>query len=255
MGRPIKQKWLNPQPLNYGQGAGAGLVLGSSVGGQQIAADVSGNITLNSLTKGLGYYTGNVYAQIAGPNMDDGTQATIDTVHLWANGAVKAFHLSNAGAGYTTTNPAITVYAPGLNGNTTPATATATLANHGKTAAIRGNAWFTGTTTGDYFADFIKQRGSHTFVMANVAGLNQVKQTLRLESTNNTGSSSSYAGLGPTAAGNVTIGAEFADGSTFQVKKITDRKVWSNDGHIYKWSLTTSANVSASNITVKVDSI
>jgi hypothetical protein len=250
MGRPIKQKWLNPQPLNYGQGAGAGVV-NHSVGGNQIAADGAGNIVLHSLTKGLGYYAANVRATIAAPDMDNGTQATVSSVYLWANGAVHSVALGNAGSGYTTTYPAITFF----EGNSSTASATATLTGHGITAAIRGNAWFTGTTTGDYYADFLKQRGSHTYVMANAAGPNQVSQTLRLESTNNTGTGGDFSTLGPTAAGNVTIGAQFADGSTFQVKKITDRKVWSNDGHIYKWSLTTSANVSASNITVQVDSV
>lgn len=249
MGRPIKQKWLNPQPIGYGQGAGAGVV-NHSVGGNMIAAS-SGNIVLNSLTKGLGYYVANVTATIAAPDMDNGTQATVSTVYLWANGAVKAVGLSNAGSGYTTANPAITFY----EGNTNPASATATTVGHGITAAIRGNAWFTGTTTGDYNADFLKQRGSHSFVMANVAGPNQAKQTLRLESTNNTGTGGSYAALGPTSAGNVTIGAQFADGSTFQVKKITDRVVHSNDGHVYKWGFGSAANVSVGNITVQIDSI
>ena len=250
MGRPIKQKWLNPQPIGYGQGAGAGVVNSASVGGNMIAS-TGGNIVLHSLTKGLGYYQANVRATIAAPDMDDGTQATVSQVYLWANGAVKAVGLGNAGAGYTTQYPAITFF----EGNTNPASATATLTGHGVTAAIRGNAWFTGTTTGDYYADFIKQRGSHRFVMANAAGANQVTQTLRMESTNNTGTSNDFSTLGPTAAGNVTICAAFTDGSTFQVKKITDRLVYSNDGHAYKWSLTTSANVSATDITVQVDSV
>ena len=250
MGRPIKQKYLNPQPIGYGQGAGAGVESNTSVGGKMIAS-TSGNITLNSLTRGTGYYSANVSATIAAPDMDNGTRATVSTVYLFANGAVKSVGLNNAGSGYTTTHPAITFF--GANGGA--ASATATLTNHGVTAAIRGNAWFTGTTTGDYNADFLKQRGSRRYTMANVAGANQVTQTLRLESTNTTGTSSSYAALGPTAAGNVTVGAEFADGSTFQVKKITDRKVWSNTGGIYKWSFSTAANVSASNITVKIDSI
>ena len=250
MGRPIKQKYLNPQPIGYGQGAGAGVVSNTSVGGQMIAS-TSGNITLNSLTRGTGYYSANVSATIAAPDMDDGTRATVSTVYLFANGAVKSVGLNNAGSGYTTTNPAITFF----GANSGAASATATLANHGVTPAIRGNAWFTGTTTGDYDADFLKQRGSHSFVMANVAGPNQEKQTLRLESTNNTGTGGSYAALGPTSAGNVTIGAQFADGSTFQVKKITDRVVHSNDGHVYKWGFGSAANVSVGNITVQIDSI
>ena len=249
MGRPIKQKWLNPQPIGYGQGAGAGVV-NHSVGGNQIAAS-SGNIVLHSLTEGLGYYAANVTATIAAPNMDNGTRATVSAVYLWANGAVKAVGLGNAGSGYTTAYPAITFF----QGNTNPASATATIVGHGITAAIRGNAWFTGTTTGDYFADFLKQRGSRTFVMANAAGPNQVTQTLRMESTNTTGSSNDFSTLGPTAAGNVTICAAFADGSTFQIKKITDRTVHSNTGQVYKWSFGTAANVSASNITVTIDSI
>ena len=248
MGRPIKQKYLNPQPIGYGQGAGAGVVSNASVGGQKIAS-TSGNITLNSITIGSVYYAANVSATIAAPDLDDGTQATVSTVYLFANGAVKSVGLNNAGSGYTTTHPAITFF----GANSGAASATATLANHGVTPAIRGNAWFTGTTTGDYNADFVKQRGGKSFVMANATA---VHQTLKLQGNiTATGSSSSYAALGPTHAGFVTIGAQFADGSTFAISKITDRVAHSATGKVYKWSLSTSANVSASNITVQIDSI
>jgi hypothetical protein len=248
MGRPIKQKYLNPQAIGYGQGAGAGVVSNASVGGQKIAS-TSGNITHNSITRGTGYYTANVSATIAAPNLDDGTQATVSTVYLFANGAVKSVGLNNAGSGYTTTHPAITFF----GANSGAASATATLANHGITAAIRGNAWFTGTTTGDYNADFIRQRGSKSFVMANATA---VHQTIKLQGNiATTGASGDYSVIGPKYAGFLTIGAQFADGSTFAISKITDRVVHSSTGNVYKWSFSTAANVSASNITVKIDSI
>jgi hypothetical protein len=246
MGRPIKQKWLNPQTYTYGQGQGAGVLGG--VGGQKIAA-TSGNITLNSITRGTGYYAANVSATIAAPDLDDGVRATVSTVYLFANGAVKSVGLGTVGSGYTTTNPAITFF----GANSGAASATATLANANWTPAIRGNAWFTGTTTGDYNADFVRQRGSKSFIMANATA---VHQTLKLQSNiATTGTGSSYSTLGPQHAGFVTIGAEFADGSTFAISKITDRVVHSSTGQVYKWTFGTAANVSASNITVKINNV
>jgi hypothetical protein len=245
MGRPIKKKYYNPAPYGYSP-QGDGAVSGSaSIGGEQIAAGVDGNITLNSLTKGLGYYTGNVYAQIAAPLLADGTQATIDVVHLWANGAVKAFHLDNPGKGYTVANPAITVYAPGLNGNTTPATATATLTASTSAPAIRANVFFTGASSGDWNADMIKQRGSKTWVCKNAS----YTQTVKLVTND--------ANLNPYSAGTMTMIGTFADASQFSIAKITDRKVYSSTGQSYKWtfdSVSGTGNVSTTNITVQVQS-
>jgi hypothetical protein len=241
MGRPIKKKYYNPAPYGYAT-QGDGAVSGSaSIGGEQIAANGSGNIVLNSLTKGLGYYTGNVYAQIAAPLLADGTQATIDVVHLWANGAVKAFHLGNPGKGYTTANPAITVYAPGLNGNTTPATATATLTTSTSAPAIRANVFFTGASSGDWNADMIKQRGSKSWVCKNAS----YTETVNLVTSPNNN---------PYSSGTMTIIGTFDDSSQFSIAKITDRKVWSSTGQTYKWSFDAPANVSVTDITVQVQS-
>jgi hypothetical protein len=241
MGRPIKKKYYNPAPYNYAT-QGDGAVSGSaSIGGEQIAADGSGNIVLNTLTKGLGYYTGNVYAQIAAPSLANGTRATIDVVHLWANGAVKAFHLGNAGKGYTVANPAISVYAPGTNGNSSVASATATLTASTSAPAIRANVFFTGASYGDWNADMIKQRGSKSWVCQNASYTETVKL---VTSPNNN----------PYVSGTMTIIGTFADNSQFSIAKITDRKVWSSTGQIYKWSFDAPANVTVGNITVQVQS-
>ena len=240
MGRPIKKKYFNPAPLNTIGGDGA--VSGNlGVGGESIAVDGTGNLILNTLTVGIGYYSANASATIVAPALVDGTQATVSRVHLFANGAVKALTIGNAGTGYTVANPAITFF--GANSGT--ASATATLTANTSSASIRANVFFTGASYGDWNADIIKQRGSHSFVCKSATG---PLETVKLVTSPN---------LNPYVAGTVTITAIFDDSSTFNIKKITNRKVWSGDGHIYKWtfnSVSGTGNVSPSDITVQIQS-
>lgn len=244
MGRPIKKKYYNPAQIGYvpGDGAQSGNL---AVGGESILTDATGNVTLNSLTKGLGYFGANVYAQVAAPGLADGITAVVDKVHLWANGAVKAVHLSSIGSGYTAAHPAIAFYAPGTNGNTTPASATASLTTSTTESAIRANVFFTGASYGDWNADMVRQRGSKRWVCKNAT----YYETINLITND--------GNLNPCVAGTMTIISTFSDGSQFNVAKITDRKVYSATGQAYKWtfdSVSGTGNVSATDITVQVQS-
>lgn len=240
MGRPIKKKYYNPAPVGTvpGDGAKSGT---ASIGGEQIAVDAFGNISLNSITRGSGYSAGTVAATIVAPSLADGTQATISTVHLFANGAIKSLTLGNPGKGYTVANPAISF----TGANTGIASATATLTPSTSAPAIRANVFFTGASSGDWNADMVKQRGSKRWVCQNSSYTETVKLV-----TND-------ANLNPYSAGTMTVIATFADGSQFNIAKITDRKVYSSTGNSYKWtfdSVSGTGNVSTTNITVQVQS-
>lgn len=229
MGRPIKNKYINP----YGTGAKR-----PETGGEGVSS-TGGNVVLASITRGLGYYVGNVSATIAAPTLSDGVAASVGTVYLFANGAVKAVQLTNAGFGYLAA-PTISFF----NGNTNQATATATIDVSTTSAdSIKANCFFTGDSAGITTADILKQRGSKSFVCKN-----SVTQTLKLvvaPSANNN----------PVVGGTMTITATFADNSTFTIAKITDRLVYSSTGAKYKWNLGgVAANVSATDITVSVAS-
>ena len=178
---------------------------------------------------------------MSAPQLSNGTTATIDTVHLFANGAVKALTISNRGAGYTAA-PTVTFF----EGNTTPAAATIAIdASTTRANSILANCFFTGSSFGVTTADLLKARGARTFVAKNLAG---TSETLKLVTSPNNN---------PYIGGQMTITATFADDSTFSIAKITGRKVYSSTGQSYKWTLTTGgyANVSASDITVVVSSL
>lgn len=230
MGRPIKNKYINP----YGN-----IAKRPASGGEGVTV-TSANASPTFSNRGLGYYTGNVYATVSAPQLTGGTTATISTVHLFANGAVKALQISNAGSGYTAA-PTVTFF----EANTTPAAATiaidasTTLAN-----SITANCFFPGTSSGVLTADIKKARGARTFTVANAAGYSK---TLKLVTSPN---------LNPYSADTMTITADFIDTSTFNVAKITNRKVYSSTGQSYKWTISGApANVSASDITVRISSI
>ena len=222
MGRPIKNKYINP------------------VGGSGEAVTVtSANASPTFSNRGEGYYTGNVYATVSAPQLTGGTTATISTVHLFANGAVKALTINNAGAGYTAA-PTVTFF----EANTTPAAATIAI-NASSTGAnsILANCFFSTGSYGITTADILKARGARTFVCQTGATV----ETLKLVTSPNTN---------PYVSGTMTITADFIDESTFNVAKITNRKVYSSTGQSYKWTITGApANVSASDITVRISSI
>lgn len=83
-----------------------------------IATDVSGNLTNVTFSNiGLGYFDSNVTATISAPNTPAGVQATVNRVHLFANGAIKSVNVLNKGSGYLS-NPTLTISS---TGNTYPA--------------------------------------------------------------------------------------------------------------------------------------
>jgi hypothetical protein len=235
MGRPIDNRYINPYGANYTPGDGAQR---PGIGGESVTV-TSGNATASYGNRGLGYYTGNVYATVSLPQLTNGTRATISTVHLFANGAVKALAIGNAGSGYTAA-PTVTFF----EANTTPAAATIAIdVATTRANSILANCFFTGSSYGITTADILKARGARTFVCKN-----STTETLKLVTSPNNN---------PYVAGTMTITAKFDDNSAFNVAKITNRKVYSSTGKSYKWTLTTgaAANVSTSDITVVVSSL
>ena len=70
-----------------------------------------GNLAFTASNIGLGYYSANVSASIAPPDLKAGNTAVIGSVYLWANGAVQSVSITNAGTGYFTT-PVVTITGP-----------------------------------------------------------------------------------------------------------------------------------------------
>jgi hypothetical protein len=242
MGRPIQNKYINPAPAGYTPGDGA--KRGAGAGQGEGISVTSGNVVFASLTRGEGYFS-NVAVTTSAPNLAGGVRPTYGQVHLFANGAIKTVAVVSPGSGYTAA-PTLTF----TEANTSTATATLTIDVATTTAnSIRANCFFTGASSGVLTADILKARGARTFVVKNLAG---TSETLKLV-TNPTPSSN----LNPYSEGTMTITATFADASTFNVAKITNRLVYSLDGNKYKWTLTTgaAANVSATDITVVVSSV
>lgn len=224
MGRPIKNKYINP--------------VGGGAGGEAVTV-TSGNASPTFSDRGSGYFAANVSATVSAPTRTGGTTATISTVYLFANGAIKALGIGSAGSGYTAA-PTVTFF----GANSGPAAATVAINASTATAnTIVANCFFTNGSQGITTADLVKARGARTFVANNAGTL----QTLKLVTSPN---------LNPYSAGTLTITADFIDTSQFNVAKITNRKVYSSTGKSYKWTITGApANVSASDITVRISSI
>lgn len=236
MGRPIKNKYINP----YGAGTSQPFAKRPGIGGESVTGAIGANATATFGNIGLGYYSGNVSATVNAPELAGGTTATISTVHLFANGAVKALTIGNRGAGYTA-DPTVTFF----EANTYAATATIAIdAATTQANAILANCFFSTGSSGVLTADILKARGARTFLCKTGATV----ETLKLVTSPN---------ANPYVSGTMTITATFADASTFNVAKITNRKVYSSTGQSYKWTLTTgsAANVSATDITVVVSSL
>jgi hypothetical protein len=227
MGRPIKAKYFG----KYNE---------DKVGGEAVWTDTTGNVNATFSNRGATYYSANVSATISAPIVQGGTTAVVDTVHLFANGAVKAVHLSNDGSGYKTA-PTITFF----GANATPAAATANIYPATTTVnTIEANCWIAGDTRGR-LSEIVRQVGARRFQVETSTPY--AKGKCKLVTTAN-----------PAAAGEMTITATFVDASTFNVAKITDRLVYSATGERYKWVMNTTggsaANVSATDITVTISS-
>lgn len=216
MGRPIKSIYFGNRNTD-------------KVGGEALYT-TNGNVNLSfSGNLGFGYYAANVAATFSRPTLTGGTTAVADAVYLHANGAIKSVHVSNAGTGYTS---AATLTFTGAN-VAAPATTTANVLPSTTTNnAIGANAWVIGDTVGRTNADIIKQTGAKTFRVATTYG-----------GTDRAGKCKLVTTATPAAAGEMTITATFADGtSTFQVAKITDRLVYDASGNRYRWTLGTASN-------------
>lgn len=202
MGRPIKKQFF-------------GSFNTDGVGGEALYSNGTGNVAITFGNVGLGYFAANVGVTFSAPSVAGGTTAVADAVYLYANGAIKSVHVSNAGSGYTS---AATLTFTGAN--TTPATGTANTNPTSTTLnAINANAWVDTGTVGKA-ADIVKQVGSRRFRVQNADGTSNCK----LVTT-----------AAPAAAGEMVVTATFEDNSTFSVAKLTDRLAYDADGNRYLW--------------------
>ncbi len=202
MGRPLKNKFFDPTGNESTGGEGATLT--------------SGNVTFASVTRGSGYYSANVGATVSAPQLTGGTTAVVDTVYLFANGAIKTVGISNAGTGYTS---APTVTFTGANSST--ATATISLNSSGTTDnAIAINAWVLGGAS-SVAGDIVKQTGAKSFRVATAQGTSKCVLT-----------------TGTVAEGECQITATKADSSTFYAAKINGHTVTDSSGNKFLWSVT-----------------
>ena len=212
MGRPIKSIYFGNRNTD-------------EVGGEALYT-TSGNVNLSFTGNlGFGYYAANVAATFSAPTVTGGTTAVADAVYLHANGAIKSVHVSNAGTGYT---GAATLTFTGAN-VAAPATTTANvLPSTTSSNGIASNAWVAGDTVGRTNGDIVKQTGGKTYRVATSGGTGKCK----LVTTAN-----------PAAAGEMTITATFADGtSTFSVAKLTENLAFDASGNRYRWTLSTASN-------------
>lgn len=186
MGRPIHKKYFGNTNTD-------------DIGGEGVAS-TSGNVAVTFSNIGEGYYSANAAVTFSAPQIAGGTTAT-GTVYLFANGAIKAVGLSNAGTGYTT-KPTLTF----TGANTTPAAGaitggglTATVTN-----ALAANARVTGGTVGKV-ADIVSQRSSRRYKVRNADGTSVCKLVPRL----------------PAAVGEMSLIATDSAAGTYYVTKLT----------------------------------
>ena len=75
-------------------------ILTSGIRGEGVGSEF-GNILLDFIDRGLGYYSANVTATIDAPATVGGEKALAGKVHLFGNGAIKSIGLTRPGTGYT----------------------------------------------------------------------------------------------------------------------------------------------------------
>lgn len=181
MGRPIKQKFFDA-------------VEGTSpTGGEGVSS-------LSFSNRGEGYYSANVAIALGAPNLAGGTQATINSITLFGNGAINSYTVTNAGKGYTTA-PSVTI----TGANTTPAVATSTLT--GSVSNVIATSAYVPAANGGSSAvagDIVKQVGTRRFKVATAQGTGKCK----------------LVAAAP-AAGEMTVTATDSLGSTYYVTKLT----------------------------------
>jgi hypothetical protein len=211
MGRPLKQKFFDP-------------VEGSiSIGGEGVS-------TLSFSNRGGGYYSANVAITLGAPNLPTGTQATVNTIALFGNGAINTFTVVG-GAGYTTA-PSVTI----TGANATPAVATSTLTS-AVTNVIAVSAFIPAANGGSsaVIGDIVKQVGARRYKVRTAQGVGKCKLVTAAP-----------------AAGQMTITATDSQSSTYYVKKLDENTctlVQNSEGSGYdyvtgtqaKWTITGSA--------------
>jgi hypothetical protein len=232
MGRPLKQKFFDPRPDTPADGSSRVLIGGEGVG--------TGNATVTFGNVGLGYYSANVAATFSAPQLPGGVTAVAGAITLWANGAIQAVSVSNAGTGYTSA-PTLTF----TGANTYPATGTAAITST-VTNVIATSAWIPTVNGGSsaVVGDIVKQVGARRYKVTTAQGTGKCKLVTEV----------------PTA-GTMTIAATDSKNSTYYVKKLDERLVTLvqntdggsgfdyDTGEKAKWSLTGSASApSASDI-------
>ena len=206
MGRPLKNKFFDPTG-------------NESTGGEGVAL-TSGNVSFASITRGDGYFSANVGATVSAPQLTGGTTATVGTVYLFGNGAIKSVGLSNAGSGYTS---APTLTFTGANSNV--ATATVSINSAATTQnAILIYAWVAGGAS-SVVGDIVKQTGAKSFRVATAQGTSKCTLT-----------------TGSVAEGQCQITATKADASTFKVAKINGHTVTDASGNKFLWSVTAASS-------------
>jgi hypothetical protein len=185
MGRPIKR--------NFFKNPGNAPVPGDSIS------------SVNITNRGLGYFSANVAMTLSAPDLAEGTQATVSSVSLFSNGAIRSATIDNAGAGYVNA-PSVTI----TGANTNPASATTSIAlTSGSTGAkIAMMAWIPAGSSAKP-ADILKQESSRRYQVQTADG----KGAVRLVAA-------------APAAGQATITATDANGNTYYVVKLTGRRAY-----------------------------
>lgn len=220
MGRPLKQKFFDPN--------------GQGFGGEGVAS-TSGNVAVTWANVGLGYFSANATVTFSAPQLPGGATAT-GSLYLHANGAIKAVGLTSAGSGYTT-KPTLAF----TGANTYPAAGTIT--GSGLTGTVTNviatSAWIPATNGGSsaVVGDIVKQTGARSYKVTTAQGTGKCK----LVTTTPT-------------AGTMTITATDSQSSTYYVKKLEENLVTlvqnadGGTGFDYaegtqaKWTLTGSAS-------------
>ena len=228
MGRPLKQKFFDPKPDTPADGSSRILI-----GGEGVTV-TGGNAVMTFSNIGLGYYSANVAATFSAPQLPTGITAVAGAITLWANGAIQAVAVTNAGTGYYVA-PTVTF----TGANTYPAAGTAAIDTPATTAnAIATSAFIPAADGGSsaVVGDIIKQVGARRYKVVTAQGTGKCKLVT----------------TAPTA-GTMTISATDSLGSTYYVKKLEERLVTliqdtdGGSGFDYtsgkkaKWSITGSA--------------
>lgn len=184
MGRPLKQKFFDA-------------VEGSlPTGGEGVASLSFSNI-------GGGYYTANVAITLGAPDLAGGTQATVNGITLFGNGAINSYTIVG-GAGYTTA-PSVTI----TGANTTPAVATSALTSVvNNVIAISAYIPTADGGSSAVIGDIIKQVGARRYKVRTAQGTGKCKLVTAAP-----------------GAGEMTIAATDSLNSTYYVKKLDENLV------------------------------